>query len=96
MVSRVNEQGFEQSIHRVDSSWAHPKTTDLTQDRGESINDRMCEGGGASSTHAKLSFPTVQPTAHITIKMTIAYVKNHANQTMNEIYGKSTKHLGEE
>jgi hypothetical protein len=53
----------------------------------------MCEGGGASSAHAKQSFPTVQPTTHIAIQITIAYVKNHAIQTINEIYGKSTKHL---
>jgi hypothetical protein len=53
----------------------------------------MCEGGGAISAHAKQSFPTVQPTTHITIQITIAYVKNHAIQTINEIYGKSTKHL---
>jgi hypothetical protein len=53
----------------------------------------MCEGGGANSAHAKQSFPTVQPTAHITIQITIAYVKNHAIQSINEIYDKSTKHL---
>ena len=53
----------------------------------------MWEGGGAISAHAKQSFPTVQPTAHIAIQIAIAYVKNHATQTINEIYGKSTKHL---
>jgi hypothetical protein len=54
----------------------------------------MCEGGGASSAHAEQSFPTVQPPAHITIQIIIiAYIKNHAIQSINEIYGKSTKHL---
>jgi hypothetical protein len=56
----------------------------------------MCEGGGASSAIAKQSFPTVQLTMHITIQITIAYVKNHAIQTINEIYGKWTKHLREQ
>jgi hypothetical protein len=53
----------------------------------------MCEGGGASSAHAKQSFPNVQPTMHIAIQITIAYVKNYAIQLINEIYGESTKHL---
>jgi hypothetical protein len=51
----------------------------------------MCEGGGASSAHAKQSFPKVQPTMHIAIQSTIAYVKNHAIQIINELNGKSTQ-----
>jgi hypothetical protein len=53
----------------------------------------MCEGGGAISAHAKQSLTIVQPTTHMIIQITIAYVKNHAIQTINEIYGKWTKHL---
>jgi hypothetical protein len=35
----------------------------------------MCEGGGAISAHAKQSLTIVQPTAHITIQITMHMLK---------------------
>ena len=54
----------------------------------------MCEGGGVGSAHAKQSFPvSTTVDAYNYSNITIAYIKNHAIQTINETYGNSTKHL---
>ena len=55
-MSDVNEAGFGHSIRRCRMLTGLPETSKGETGIAEDINDISCEGGGASSLHAKQSY----------------------------------------